>query len=178
MVDQDEHIAYGGCGIPYYISGDLSDIKELMSTSFHLLRTPEFFQGAKGVHVRNRTRALAIDRQARTVRVKDLASGSEEDLPYDYLVLATGSRPRRLPLPGVYLPGVVNVSDLHTAMAIKEEISRGEVAQAVIIGAGPVGPEMAEALRQLETAGICNAVNLQGGIAALKKSGLLEEGSE
>ncbi len=66
MVDQGEYISYGGCGIPYYISGDLSDIKELMSTSFHMLRTPEFFEGAKDVRVKTRTRALAIDRRAQT----------------------------------------------------------------------------------------------------------------
>ena len=53
MVDQGEYISYGGCGIPYYISGDLSDIKELMSTSFHMLRTPEFFEGAKDVRVKS-----------------------------------------------------------------------------------------------------------------------------
>ena len=72
MVDQGEYISYGGCGIPYYISGDLSDIKELMSTSFHMLRTPEFFENAKGVRVRTRTRALAIDRERKLVRVRDL----------------------------------------------------------------------------------------------------------
>ena len=66
MVDQGEYISYGGCGIPYYISGDLSDIKELMSTSFHMLRTPEFFEGAKDVRVSTRTRALAIDRADQT----------------------------------------------------------------------------------------------------------------
>ena len=66
MVDQGEYISYGGCGIPYYISGDLSDIKELMSTSFHMLRTPEFFENAKGVRVRTRTRALSLDRRPET----------------------------------------------------------------------------------------------------------------
>ena len=67
MVDQDEYISYGGCGIPYYISGDLSDVKELMSTSFHMLRDPEFFEGAKDVRVKIRTRALAIDRDHKQV---------------------------------------------------------------------------------------------------------------
>ena len=149
MVDQGEYISYGGCGIPYYISGDLSDIKELMSTSFHMLRTPEFFEEAKGVRVRTRTRALAIQRQARKVKVQDLTSGREEDLPYDYLVLATGSRPRPLPVPGADLPGVLSVAGLPAAMAVRERISRGEVSKAVIIGAGAIGCEMAEALSDL-----------------------------
>ncbi|MFA4902849.1 MAG: FAD-dependent oxidoreductase [Desulfobaccales bacterium] len=149
MIDQGEYISYGGCGIPYYISGDLSDIKELMSTSFHMLRTPEFFEGAKDVQVRTRTRALAIDRAAKLVRVRDLESGQEEDLPYDELVLATGSRPRPLPVPGADLPGVMNVSNLTAAMAVRDQISKGQVGSAVIIGAGAIGIEMAEALTDL-----------------------------
>jgi len=149
MIDQGEYISYGGCGIPYYISGDLSDLKELMSTSFHMLRTPEFFAEAKGVHVRTRTRALALDRERRLLRVQDLATGREEDLPYDNLVLATGARPRSLPIPGADLPGVMSVSGLPAAMAVRERVAKGEVANAVIIGAGAIGVEMAEALSDL-----------------------------
>jgi NADPH-dependent 2,4-dienoyl-CoA reductase/sulfur reductase-like enzyme/rhodanese-related sulfurtransferase len=149
MIDQGEYISYGGCGIPYYISGDLSDLKELMSTSFHMLRTPEFFEGAKGVQVRTRTRALAIDRPNRQVRVQDLATGREEDLPYDFLVLATGARPRALPVPGAHLPEVINISGLPAAMAVRERVSKGEVGRAVILGAGAIGVEMAEALSDL-----------------------------
>ncbi|MHB8066265.1 MAG: FAD-dependent oxidoreductase [Desulfobaccales bacterium] len=149
MVDQDEYISYGGCGIPYYISGDLSDIKELMSTSFHMLRTPEFFEQAKDVRVMTRTRALAMDRAARSVRVRHLDTGLEEDLPYDRLVLATGSRPRRLAAPGGDLPQVMCVANLQDALAVRERVSQGQVGKAVIIGAGPLGLEMAEALGDL-----------------------------
>ncbi|MBI4963358.1 MAG: FAD-dependent oxidoreductase [Desulfomonile tiedjei] len=149
MVDQDEYISYGGCGIPYYISGDLSDIKELMSTSFHMLRTPEFFEGAKDVKVMTRTRALAVDREAKSVRVRRLDTGQEEDLPYDRLVLATGSRARRLEVPGGDLPQVMRVANLRDALTVREKISQGQVGKAVIIGAGALGLEMAEALGDL-----------------------------
>jgi NADPH-dependent 2,4-dienoyl-CoA reductase/sulfur reductase-like enzyme/rhodanese-related sulfurtransferase len=149
LVEQGEYISYGGCGIPYYISGDLSDIKELMSTSFHMLRTPEFFEGAKDVQVLTRTRALALDRQKKLVRLSHLDTGKEEDLPYDRLVLATGSRPRKLAVPGGDLPQVLSVANLKDALTIRERISQGQVAKAVIIGAGPVGLEMAEALSDL-----------------------------
>jgi NADPH-dependent 2,4-dienoyl-CoA reductase/sulfur reductase-like enzyme/rhodanese-related sulfurtransferase len=149
LVDQQEEISYGGCGIPYFISGDISDIKELMSTSFHMVRTPEFFAEAKDVRVLTRTRALAMDRASKQVQVKHLDSGEAKQLPYDRLVLATGSRPRRLPVPGMELPGVMSVANLRDAVAIKEKISRGEVEKAVIIGAGAVGTEMAQALSDL-----------------------------
>jgi NADPH-dependent 2,4-dienoyl-CoA reductase/sulfur reductase-like enzyme/rhodanese-related sulfurtransferase len=149
IIDQDEYISYGGCGIPYFISGDISDVQELMSTSFHMQRTPQFFRDAKDVRVRTRTKALSIDRAKKTVRVRDLASGVEEDLPYDRLVIGAGSVPNKPPIPGIGLPGVIAVSDLHSAVAVKGKISSGQVERAVIIGAGPIGCEMAEALADL-----------------------------
>lgn len=149
MIDQDEYISYGGCGIPYFISGDISDVKELMSTSFHMERTPQFFEDAKDVRVKTRTRVLAIDRQAKIIRTQDLISGKEEELPYDQLVLATGSLPNQLPIPGADLPEVLSVSNLHSAMLMKERLAKGEVDKAVIIGAGAIGCEMAEAFSDL-----------------------------
>ncbi|HBD06619.1 MAG TPA: pyridine nucleotide-disulfide oxidoreductase [Syntrophobacteraceae bacterium] len=149
MVDQDEHISYGGCGIPYFISGDVSDVKELMSTSFHMVRDAQFFEHAKGVQVRPRTRAIAIDRQDQKVLLESLETGQREELSYDQLVLATGSRPARLRIPGIDLPQVMSVANLRSAMAIKDRIAQGQVDKAVIIGAGAIGCEMAEALSDL-----------------------------
>ncbi len=149
LIDRDEHISYGGCGIPYFISGDVSDARELQSTSFHMVRDEAFFRRAKGVQVRSRTEALAIDRVARTVRIRDLVTGVEEALPYDQLVLATGSRPNRLPVPGADLPGVFTVSNLGEAIKIKERIAAGQVNRAVVIGAGAIGLEMVEAMADL-----------------------------
>jgi NADPH-dependent 2,4-dienoyl-CoA reductase/sulfur reductase-like enzyme/rhodanese-related sulfurtransferase len=184
MIDQDEHISYGGCGMPYFISGDVSDVRELMSTSFHMVRTPQFFEDAKGVHVRTRTRALEINRQAKQVRIQDLLSGEVEELPYDQLVLATGSQPNRLPIPGAELPAVMSLSNLGSAIAIKERMARGEVGKAVIIGAGAIGCEMAEALSDLwgieasvvEIADQVLPVILDAGLARMVQKHMEEKG--
>ncbi|ROR03178.1 FAD-dependent oxidoreductase [Desulfosoma caldarium] len=149
MVDQDQYISYGGCGIPYYVSGDVSDLSALMSTSFHMLRTPEFFEKAKGVRVMTRTRAEAIDRRRKVLRLRRLETQTEEELSYDYLVLATGSVPNTLPVPGLDHPRVFRVSNLHDAAAIKEMLAKGAVGRAVIIGAGAIGCEMAEAVSDM-----------------------------
>ena len=149
MLDRDSLISYGGCGIPFYVSGDVADLKGLLSTSFHMVRDAAFFQGAKGIKVLAGTEALAIDRAARTVRARDLTSGAELDLPYDKLVLATGSRPFIPPIPGADLAGVYPVGDLHHARAIKDLVAQGQVGAAAIIGAGATGLEMAEALADL-----------------------------
>ena len=149
VIDQDSLISYGGCGIPYYVSGDVSDEKELRNTSFHITRDENFFLKAKGVKVRTRTRALAINRQAKLVEVENLIDGSREEIPYDQLVLATGSKPNVPPIAGVELDGVFTISDLHQAITIKERIAKGQVSRAVIIGGGAIGIEMAEAFVDL-----------------------------
>ena len=63
LVDKDDLISYGGCGIPYFVSGDVAEAKELQSTSFHMVRDAEFFRLIKGVNVMTRTEALDIDRE-------------------------------------------------------------------------------------------------------------------
>jgi NADPH-dependent 2,4-dienoyl-CoA reductase/sulfur reductase-like enzyme/rhodanese-related sulfurtransferase len=149
MVDQDSLISYGGCGIPYYVSGDVSDESELRATSFHVVRDAGFFEHSKGVQVLTRTRALAIDRKAKTVKVQNLDSGVEQHLSYDRLMLATGAKPFDLPIPGAGLDGVFTIADLHKAIEIKTRIAQGKVSRAVVIGGGAIGIEMAEAMTDL-----------------------------
>jgi NADPH-dependent 2,4-dienoyl-CoA reductase/sulfur reductase-like enzyme/rhodanese-related sulfurtransferase len=149
MVDKDDIISYGGCGIPYFISGDVSDPSQLQETSFHMLRDKTFFQEAKDIEVLTKTEALKIDRQEKCVLVKNLITQHESTLPYDKLVLATGSRPRRLDIPGTELEGVFAVNNMNAAIAIKDRISSGQVEKALIIGGGFIGLEMAEALTDM-----------------------------
>lgn len=149
MVDQNDLISYGGCGIPYFVSGDVSEATQLQETSFHMLRDVAFFRQAKDIEVLINTRAVSINRIQKTVQVQNVLSGQGQELSYDRLVLATGSRPKELAIPGSHLEGVFTVSDLNKAIAIKQEISDGKVGRAVIIGAGATGLEMAEALTDL-----------------------------
>ena len=149
LLDRGSRISYGGCGIPYYVSGDVSDADELQSTSFHMLRDAPFFRDIKGVEARPRTEALSIDRAKKTVLVRNLDSGAQETLPYDKLVLATGSTPRKLPIAGAQLPGVFTVADLDAAVAIRAQLTAGAVGRAVVVGAGFIGLEMAVALADM-----------------------------
>ncbi len=149
MIDRDDVISYGGCGIPYYVSGDVSERKALLTTTYHMVRDEKYFWDCKKVRVRTRTEALAIDRKAKTVRIKDLATGTEEDVAYDTLVLATGSTPLVPPVEGAKLSGVHTMANMHDADMVKAMIEAGKVSQAVIVGAGAIGLEMAEALADL-----------------------------
>ncbi len=149
VIDQQEDIAPSVCGIPCYLCGEVAELKDLTTASFHMVRSPDFFENAKGVHIKTLTQALSVDRQARRVRVRHLNGGLEEEVPYDTLVLATGRRPKALAAPGAALPGVTQVATLRQAQAVKDLISQGRVGKAVVIGGGPSGCELAAAMTDL-----------------------------
>ncbi len=147
VVEKGKLISYGACGLPYYVAGDVQDIGQLMTTPAGATRNPAFFKNVKDITVLTETLATGIDRAARQVTVKDLASGEERQLPYDKLVIATGALPVKPPLPGVDLANVFQLWHPDDAKAIREGLERGRFANAAIIGAGLVGMEMAEALK-------------------------------
>ncbi|MDP3479392.1 MAG: FAD-dependent oxidoreductase [Desulfoprunum sp.] len=149
LIDRDNLISYGGCGIPYYVGGDVNDIEELYTTTSHAVRDTAFFESCKGVKVLTRVEAKEILRREKQVRICHLETGEEEYLNYDKLVLATGAQAVRPPFPGANLPRVFTVSDLHDAQTIKDLMSQGKVGKAVVVGAGAIGLEISEALTDL-----------------------------
>lgn len=149
LVDQGTYISYGGCGIPYYISGEVGSMDALRSTSAHVVRDEAFFEKMKDVHVRTHTRALSINRKAKTVTVENVNTGAREDMPYDKLVIGTGSSPRIPAIPGHDLENVTSVTNLEAARAIQERCAERKISSAVIVGGGFIGLEMAVALADM-----------------------------
>jgi len=149
MVEKEGHFSYGGCGIPYYVSGDVQNIEGLRSTSSNAVRDAEFFKDAKGVKIHAKTEGIGIDRKSKELTIRDLNNGNIKHLPYDKLVLATGAIPVVPPIPGAKLPGVNVVSNLDNAVAIKDKVAKGGAEKAVVIGGGAIGMEMAEALADM-----------------------------
>ena len=149
LIDENVMISYGGCGIPFYISGEINNIDDLRSTPYHTLRDADFFKELKGINVRTQTRALSIDRENKTVLVQDVVSGKEESLSYDKLVLATGASPRKLPIEGCDLDNVYALTRLEAAHALRKGCEKGEISQAVVIGGGFIGLECAVALTEM-----------------------------
>lgn len=149
LLDKDDLISYGGCGIPYYIGGDVDDLQALQSTSAHVVRDGNYFKNIKGIEVLIKTEAVAIDRKQKRIKIRNLTDNREEYIEYDKLVLATGATPVIPPIPGVDLNGVCVITNLHHAKKIKDMVSQGSVGRAVVIGGGAIGIEMAEALTDL-----------------------------
>lgn len=131
--------SYSACGIPYWVGGDVAERDELIA------RTPEEHR-ERGIDLRIRTEVTEIDVAGARVRSRDLESGEEEWTPYDKLVIATGARPIRPDLPGVDAPGVHGVQTLDDGQALLDTLAATEGRHAVVVGAGYIGVEMAEAL--------------------------------
>ncbi|MFD3942631.1 FAD-dependent oxidoreductase [Streptomyces sp. NPDC058579] len=131
--------SYSACGIPYWVGGDVAERDELIA------RTPEEHR-AREIDLRMRTEVVEIDVPGQRVRARDLESGTEAWTGFDKLVIATGARPMRPPLPGMDAPGVHGVQTLDDGQSLLDSLARTEGRRAVVVGAGYIGVEMAEAL--------------------------------
>jgi len=146
MIEKGAIVSYGACGLPYYVEGLFPDVNMLTETPVGVSRTPIFFEKAKGFRVLTRTEALRIDSRGKTIRVRDLDTHGENDMPYDKLVIATGGSPLRPPIDGIDLNNVWYVRELQDAASLVESIEKLGLRKAVLIGAGYINMEMAEAL--------------------------------
>ena len=124
VIERGDIVSYGACGMPYVVSGTVDSIDHLMMTPNGSLRNPSFFKATKNLDIMIRTEALRIDRAAKTVRIKSLADGTESDIPYDKLVIATGSTPVRIPFPGLELGNIFPMWHPYDAQAIRDLLSR------------------------------------------------------
>lgn len=131
--------SYSACGIPYWVGGDVTEPEQLIA------RTPEEHR-ARDIDLRMRTEVMEIDVDRQRVRARDLESGADSWTSYDKLVIATGARPIRPDMPGVDAPGVHGVQTLDDGQALIDTLAHARGREAVVVGAGYIGVEMAEAL--------------------------------
>lgn len=146
IVEKDLFLSYAGCGLPYYVSGEIKEQRELMETSAGVVRDATFFLHVKNLKVKNHTEALEIDRKNKRVHVKSVATGDKAWLHYDKLVLATGASPVIPPIPGVDKKNVFTLHGVHDAEGIKKVLAQHKAKDVVIIGGGLIGVEATEAL--------------------------------
>jgi len=147
VVEAGKYISLGKCGLPYYVGGLVHELDDLRKTTYGAVRDEEFFRKLKNIDVLSETVATEIDRKRKVVKIE--RRGSEDELGYDYLVIATGARPLKPPIEGINAEGVTTFATPEDAEKIIEMWEEG-AEKAVIIGAGFIGLESAEALRNLD----------------------------
>jgi len=140
LVERGQYISFANCGLPYHISGTIAEREQLLVTS------EATFRDRYQVEVRSRTEAIAIDRKAKVVRLRDLATGDESDEAYDKLLLSPGAEPLRPKLPGIDSPRIFGLRNIPDLDRIMSHLSEHSARRAVVIGGGFIGIEVAENL--------------------------------
>lgn len=139
VLERGQYVSFANCGLPYHLAGEIADRSEL------ILQTPESLAASLALDVRTGHEAVAVDRAARVVRVRELGSGQAYELAYDALLLATGAVPVIPPIPGASSPRVRVLRTVPDVDELRSMVAAG-ARSAVVIGAGFVGLEVAEAL--------------------------------
>ena len=140
VLERDPYVSYANCGLPYHLGGEIGDRDAL------LLHTPQSLAKSLALDVRTGHEVLAIDPAGRTVAVRERATGRDYHESYDVLVLSTGAAPVIPPVPGAGLPAVRVLRTVPDVDVLRELVDGG-ARRAVIVGAGFIGLESAEALR-------------------------------
>ena len=140
VLERDRYVSFANCGLPYHIGGVIEEREKL------LVQTPERLRQSLNLDVRVGHEVVRIDRETRTVTVRELDSGETFSERYDKLVLAQGAEALRPPIPGADHPRVFvlrNIPDMDAIIAALTPDAR----RALVIGAGYIGVEVAENFR-------------------------------
>ena len=140
LFDRGPYVSFANCGLPYYVGNVIADERRL------LVASRELFRDRFNIDVQTEHEVTAIDRAVQTIRVKDLRDGSEHDERYDVLVLAPGAVPIRPVARGLELPGVFVVRTIPDTRRIRAWLEAPPRREAVVVGGGFIGLEMAENL--------------------------------
>ncbi len=142
VYEMSQHVSYANCGLPYFVSDVISRRDNL------LLQTPDALWNRFRIKAKVQHMVTAINREAKTVEVKNLATGEITQDSYDKLVIATGARPRKLDVPGIERAlWLRNVTD---ADSVKQALQNAENKTVAILGAGFIGIELAENIRHMD----------------------------
>ncbi len=175
LIEKGAYISYANCGLPYYIGGVIEERERLF------VQTPEAFGKRFNIDVRTRSEVIAIDRERKTVTVRN-AGGETYREHYDKLLLSPGASPVRPPLEGIDTEGIFTLRNVEDTDRIKRYIGEKNVRRAVIVGGGFIGLEMAENLSHVgvEVSVVEMADQVMGPIdysmAALVHEHLLQKG--
>jgi NADPH-dependent 2,4-dienoyl-CoA reductase/sulfur reductase-like enzyme/peroxiredoxin family protein/TusA-related sulfurtransferase/rhodanese-related sulfurtransferase len=139
LLEKGRYISYANCGLPYYIGGTIAEREKLF------VQTPESFGRRFNIDVRVENEVIAVNTKTKTVTVRR-KDGTEYDETFDRLLLSPGSTPVRPSLPGIDLDGIFTLRNVDDTDRIKDYLSNNDVKDAVVVGGGFIGLEMAENL--------------------------------
>ncbi len=143
ILDKGEYISYANCGLPYHI-GDVIEDREAL-----LLQSPQTMKAKLNVDVRLHSEVTEILPEEKAVRVKSAETGETYTESYDNLIIATGSSPVTPPIPGIEADNIFTLWTIPQMDSIKKYTKEQNPRNAVVVGGGFIGLEIAENLSEL-----------------------------
>lgn len=140
IYEKDRDISYSGCGLPYYIGGEIQDIEKLTP------RDPAFFKKKYEIQVKNEHEVMEISPKHKSLLIKDLSTGKVFSDYYDRLILSTGASPFVPKIEGITKEHIFFLRNPQNALAIRNYIEMRKPKTAIIAGTGFIGLEMLENL--------------------------------
>lgn len=140
LFERGEYISFANCGLPYYIGGEITEKSALT------LQTPQSFNERFNVDVRVNNEVLSINREEKTVQVRNFKSGKTYSESYDKLILSPGAEPIIPNIPVADLDKVFRLRNIPDTYKIKDYLDTASPKDAVVVGGGYIGVEMAENL--------------------------------
>lgn len=141
MFERGEYISFANCGLPYYIGGVIENREAL------LVQTVEGMSKRFNLDIRNFSEVVSIDPENKTISVKNLKTNEEYKESYDELILSPGASPIKPPIPGLdKADNVFTLRNIPDTDRIKAYVDDNRPKEAVVIGGGFIGVEMAENL--------------------------------
>ncbi|MBM7647474.1 CoA-disulfide reductase [Bacillus ectoiniformans] len=141
MFERGEYISFANCGLPYYIGETIQDRSKL------LVQTVEGMSKRFNLDIRNLSEVTKINREKKTVTVTNLQTDEVYEESYDVLVLSPGAKPIVPPIPGLSeADNVYTLRNIPDTDKIKQHVDHHSPKEAVVIGGGFIGLEMAENL--------------------------------
>lgn len=148
ILQKDSDLSMSSCAYPYYIGGAVKAREALISTAAGQIRDVEYFKNMKNIIVKTGVVVTSIDPHKQTVVYSDLKTGTEEEISYSKLVIATGASPRMPDVPGANLKNIFALRSLGDADNLKAIASGSGIEKAVILGGGAIGLEVCEAFHR------------------------------
>ena len=141
MFEKGEYISFANCGLPYHIGETIADRNNL------LVQTVEGMSNRFNMDIRNLSEVIKINKENKTVTVKNHRTKETYEESYDVLVLSPGANPIKPPIPGINeARNLFTLRNIPDTDAIKGFVDNNKPKRAVVIGGGFIGLEMAENL--------------------------------
>lgn len=140
IFEKSGYISYANCGLPYFIGDVITDPEELT------LQTPESFWARFKITAKVNHEVLSINKDNKSVIVKNLSTGKEFTESYDKLLLSPGAKPVKPQLPGIDCKKIFTLRTVEDTFAIHDYVDNFTPKNVVIVGGGYIGLEVAENL--------------------------------